>query len=40
MESGGTKPYFDKTGWVGRALEGAGIKGLSISTYATNFKRW
>ena len=31
MESGGTKPYFDKTGWVGRALEGAGIKGLSIS---------
>ena len=31
MESGGTQPYFDKTGWVGRALEGAGIKGLSIS---------
>ncbi len=31
MESGGTQPYFDKTGWVGRALEGAGMKGLSIS---------
>ena len=31
MESGGTQPYYDKTGWIGRALEGAGIKGLSIS---------
>ena len=31
MESGGTQPYFDKTGWIGRALEGAGLKGLSIS---------
>ena len=31
MESGGTKPYYDKTGWVGRALEGVGVKGLSIS---------
>ena len=31
MESGGTKPYYDKTGWLGRALEGAGRKSLSIS---------
>ena len=31
MESGGIKPYYDKTGWLGRALEGAGRKSLSIS---------
>ena len=31
MESGGTKPYYDRTGWLGRALEGAGRKSLSIS---------
>lgn len=31
MESGGTIPYYDKTGWLGRALEGQGRKSLSIS---------
>ena len=31
MESGGTVPYYDKTGWLGRALEGQGRKSLSIS---------
>ncbi|NCF48482.1 MAG: DUF1501 domain-containing protein [Bacteroidetes bacterium] len=32
MESGGTKPYADSTGWLGRALEEvAGRKSLSIS---------
>ena len=31
MESGGVKPYYDKTGWLGRALEGASRKSLSIS---------
>ena len=31
MESGGTNPYQDKTGWLGRALEGQGRKSLSIS---------
>ena len=31
MESGGIKPYYDKTGWLGRALEGAGRKSLSVS---------
>ena len=31
MESGGVTPYLDKTGWLGRALEGSGKKSLSIS---------
>ena len=31
MESGGTKPYYDKTGWLGRALETGNRKSLSIS---------
>ena len=31
MESGGTLPYYDKTGWLGRALEGVDSKSLSIS---------
>ena len=31
MESGGTIPYYDKTGWLGRALEGQGRKSLSLS---------
>ena len=31
MESGGTLPYYDKTGWLGRALEGVNRKSLSIS---------
>ena len=31
MESGGTVPYYDKTGWLGRALETANKKSLSIS---------
>jgi uncharacterized protein (DUF1501 family) len=31
MESGGVTPYLDKTGWLGRALEGGGKKSLSIS---------
>ena len=31
MESGGTLPYYDKTGWLGRALEGISRKSLSIS---------
>ena len=31
MESGGTKPYYDKTGWLGRALENGNRKSLSIS---------
>ena len=31
MESGGTLPYYDKTGWLGRALETGNRKSLSIS---------
>ena len=31
MESGGIKPYYDRTGWLGRALDGVGRKSLSIS---------
>ena len=31
MESGGTVPYYDKTGWLGRALETVNKKSLSIS---------
>ena len=31
MESGGTLPYYDKTGWLGRALESSSKKSLSIS---------
>ena len=31
MESGGTLPYYDKTGWLGRALETDNRKSLSIS---------
>ena len=31
MESGGTLPYYDKTGWLGRALEPFNKKSLSIS---------
>ena len=31
MESGGTVPYYDKTGWLGRALETRSEKSLSIS---------
>ena len=30
MESGGTMPYYDKTGWLGRALESSNKKSLSI----------
>ena len=31
MESGGTVPHYDKTGWLGRALETVNKKSLSIS---------
>lgn len=31
MESGGTKPYTDGTGWLGRGMEASGQRALSIS---------
>ncbi len=37
MESGGTVPYHDKTGWLGRALEGQGReKPLDFFAYAAS----
>ena len=31
MESGGHTPYAEKTGWLGRGLEAAGLEGLSAT---------
>ena len=31
MESGGRIPYAEKTGWLGRGMEAAGLEGLAVS---------
>tara|TARA_B100001013_G_scaffold327991_1_gene241463 strand:+ start:79 stop:1230 length:1152 start_codon:yes stop_codon:yes gene_type:complete len=31
MQSGGTAPFADKTGWLGRAMEQAGVPGRALS---------
>jgi hypothetical protein len=36
MMSGGTVPYQEKTGWLGRGMNLAGLKGNGLSYVTTN----